>query len=248
MLASSTGLNNSNISLYNRSGQPTSLFRSEPVQRVVSSPKPSTADQQQTEDTVTLSQEGLEKSQQQNTSTTASQGETPSASSQAGREADGQSSNPQALTVEEEKMVQDLKQRNREVQAHERAHLGAAGQYAKGGASFTYQQGPDGRRYAIGGEVPIDVSAEKTPEETIQKMQIIKRAAMAPAEPSSADRSIAANASATEARARQELQAEQMEASASESSPEDSAEAENDSVAAATPLKPANHVGIDVTA
>ncbi|MGE4560890.1 MAG: putative metalloprotease CJM1_0395 family protein, partial [Desulfobulbus sp.] len=118
--------------------------------------------------------------------------------------------------------------RDQEVKAHEMAHLATAGQYARGGASYTYQQGPDGRRYAIGGEVPIDLSEEKTPEETIQKMQTIKRAAMAPAEPSSTDRSVAANATAMESRARQEVQAEEADPSREQSATDPAAD-ESDS-------------------
>ena len=32
-----------------------------------------------------------------------------------------------------------------------RAHLSAAGAYAHGGASYEYELGPDGKRYAVGG-------------------------------------------------------------------------------------------------
>ena len=59
--------------------------------------------------------------------------------------------------------------------------------------------------------MPIDVSREKTPEETIQKMRTVRRAAMAPASPSPADRSIAAAATAQEAQAMQEMQAARAE-------------------------------------
>ena len=52
------------------------------------------------------------------------------------------------------------------------------------------------------GEVSIDVSEEKTPEETLKKMEQVRAAALAPAEPSSQDLKVAAEASqkATEAR------------------------------------------------
>ncbi len=120
-----------------------------------------------------------------------------------------QGKNGQELSAEELQAVEELKARDREVRAHEMAHLASAGQHARGGPSYTFQQGPDGRRYAIGGEVPIDVGKEKTPEQTIQKMRAVRSAAMAPANPSPADRSIAASASALEAQARQEIQAEQ---------------------------------------
>jgi hypothetical protein len=110
-------------------------------------------------------------------------------------------------------MVQQLRQRDQEVKAHEMAHLASAGQHARGGPTYTYQQGPDGRRYAVGGEVPIDISKEKTPEATAEKMRAVKRAALAPAEPSSADRSIAAAAAALESEAHRELRIEEKNAS-----------------------------------
>ncbi len=112
------------------------------------------------------------------------------------------------LDAAELREVQSLKARDAEVKAHEQAHLSTAGQYAAGGASFTYKEGPNGKRYAVGGEVPIDISRETTPEETILKMQVVRRAALAPANPSSADRKIAARASMTEAQARREQQNE----------------------------------------
>jgi len=110
-------------------------------------------------------------------------------------------------------MVQQLRQRNQEVKTHEMAHLASAGQHALGGPTYTYQQGPDGRRYAVGGEVPIDISKEKTPEATVEKMRAVKRAALAPAEPSSADRSIAAAAAALKNEAHRELRIEEKNSS-----------------------------------
>jgi len=112
---------------------------------------------------------------------------------------------PDNLEEQELKELQQLKIRDTEVRTHEQAHLSAVGRYARGGASFTYQRGPDGGSYAISGEVGIDVAKESTPEATINKMQTIKRAALAPANPSAADKQIAARASALEAQARQEL-------------------------------------------
>ena len=73
--------------------------------------------------------------------------------------------------------VQRLKQRDIEVRTHEAAHLAAAGQYASGGASFQYVTGPDGKRYAVGGEVKIDTAPVKNdPQATIQKARQIRSA------------------------------------------------------------------------
>jgi hypothetical protein len=85
-----------------------------------------------------------------------------------------------------------LKARDREVRAHEAAHTAAAGSLAKGGPSFTFQRGSDGRLYAVGGEVNIDTSeASGDPEATIQKARQIQAAANAPANPSAQDRAVA---------------------------------------------------------
>ncbi|MCH8129990.1 MAG: hypothetical protein IIC70_08840, partial [Acidobacteria bacterium] len=58
----------------------------------------------------------------------------------------------------------------------------AAGSNASGGPTFEFTTGPDGKRYAVGGEVQIDTSAvDGDPQATIQKMQQVRRAALAPA-------------------------------------------------------------------
>ena len=98
-------------------------------------------------------------------------------------DADIKSASDQSLTEGEKQQVRKMKQRDREVRAHERAHMAAGAGLVKGGASFSMQRGPDGRMYAVGGEVSIDTSPEKDPEATIRKMQQVKRAALAPAEP-----------------------------------------------------------------
>lgn len=112
------------------------------------------------------------------------------------------------LSIEQQKELIELKRRDTEVRAHEAAHKSAGGQYA-GAASFEYQTGPDGKQYAVGGEVSIDTSAiAGKPQATIQKMQVVRRAALAPANPSGQDRRVAAAAAAAEARAREELRKE----------------------------------------
>jgi len=116
------------------------------------------------------------------------------------------------LSEEEQREVEQLKNRDREVRAHEQAHLAAAGSYARGGPRYDYESGPDKKRYAVGGEVSIDTSpVPGDPEATIRKAQVVRRAAQAPAEPSSQDRQIAAQAGRMETQARQELSQERME-------------------------------------
>lgn len=112
------------------------------------------------------------------------------------------------LTDEEKQQVQKLEARDREVRAHEMAHKAAGGQYVRGG-NYEYQTGPDGKRYAVGGEVSIDTSAVSgDPEATVRKMQVVRKAALAPAQPSAQDRAVAAHASQKEVQARAEIREE----------------------------------------
>lgn len=109
---------------------------------------------------------------------------------------------------DEKKRIAELKARDQEVKAHEQAHAAIGGQYA-GAPSYEYETGPDGQQYAVGGEVRIDVSeVPNDPRATIQKMQQVKAAALAPAEPSNADRAVAAQASRTLMEAQADLAAE----------------------------------------
>lgn len=109
-----------------------------------------------------------------------------------------------------------LRETDTSVRAHEAAHKMVGGSYVQGGASYTYQIGPDGRQYAIGGEVSIDTSAEADPAETIRKMSTVRAAALAPADPSAQDRAVAAMASQAIVAAQAELRAEQNTASGPE--------------------------------
>jgi len=108
----------------------------------------------------------------------------------------------------EQQRIAELKARDQEVKVHEQAHAAIGGQYA-GPPNYEYETGPDGQQYAVGGEVRIDVSeVPNDPRATIQKMQQVKAAALAPAEPSGADRSVAAQASRTLMEAQADLAAE----------------------------------------
>lgn len=113
------------------------------------------------------------------------------------------------LSPEERKQIEELKARDQEVKTHEQAHIAAGGRYVRSGAQFEYQTGPDGEKYAVGGEVSIDVSKEPgDPRATIAKMQTVIRAALAPADPSSQDRVVAAKATQIEMEARNDAMAE----------------------------------------
>lgn len=116
------------------------------------------------------------------------------------------------LSEAERRLLTELRARDAEVRAHEQAHLSAAGPYANGAPTFEFQTGPDGRQYAVGGEVSIDASpVPGNPEATVRKAQTVKRAALAPSDPSAQDRQVAAQAAQLENQARQEAKAEKAE-------------------------------------
>jgi hypothetical protein len=120
-------------------------------------------------------------------------------------------SNSFELSEDELKMIEELKARDLEVRAHEQAHKSVGGQYT-GAISFSYQAGPDGKRYAVGGEVPIDVSPiAGNPQATIAKMMVVSAAARAPAQPSAQDQMVAAQAARSISEAQAELAQEKYE-------------------------------------
>lgn len=140
---------------------------------------------------------------------------------------DSRTVRPETQQAEEAAELQKLALRDREVRAHEAAHKGAAGQYG-GATEYTYTRGPNGRQYATGGEVAIDVSVPGDPKEALRKAETIQRAALAPAKPSGQDRAVAARAAQMAAEARAELQQEQTTLATSEGDSTEDAEKPNE--------------------
>jgi len=132
----------------------------------------------------------------------------------AGTSSSGTTGDTTNLTPEALALLAKLKSRDAEVRQHEQAHLAAAGGLAQSGASYTYERGPNGVDYAIGGEVQIDTAPGATPEETLSRARTIEAAALAPAEPSGADRAVAAQAALMEQQARAELAAQDAQQAA----------------------------------
>ena len=155
-----------------------------------------------------------------------------------------------ALAPEEQQEVAKLKALDQEVRIHEMAHVMAGGGFVTSGPSYTYKTGPDGKAYAVGGSVGIDTSpVAGDPAATIQKMQAIAAAALAPAQPSGQDQKVASAARQTEANARMELaqlNAEQM--NAGQMQPEQSskvgeaAQSESTDVSAFSIVRPADRM------
>jgi hypothetical protein len=112
---------------------------------------------------------------------------------------------PNDLTEEEQEDLEELKARDREVRAHEQTHKATAGKYA-GQITYELERGPDGRSYAVDGEVAIDVSpVAGDPTATVAKMKRVRRAALGPADPSGADHHVAAQAALEAQQARLEI-------------------------------------------
>ncbi|MFK7998843.1 MAG: putative metalloprotease CJM1_0395 family protein [Polyangiales bacterium] len=151
----------------------------------------------------------------------------------AGKEEEGQE-----LSADEAAKIDKLRKRDAEVRRHEMAHASAGGAHA-GAPNYDLERGPDGSMYAVGGHVRIDVSpVAGDPAATLRKMQQVRRAALAPAEPSPQDRRVASRAAAEEAKARTALREEQVqEARAQRESPPIPQEGEEGEVALATPEK-----------
>jgi hypothetical protein len=118
-----------------------------------------------------------------------------------------------AISEQDLELIRTLKVRDQVVRAHEAAHIAAGSGIVLGGATYSYQRGPDGVQYAVGGEVSIDTSkVAGDPNATLQKAQQIQAAALAPAQPSSQDRNVAAKAAQMAVEARAEI-AQQLKAS-----------------------------------
>ncbi len=116
----------------------------------------------------------------------------------------------------ETKVVSQLQRRDREVRAHEQAHLRAGGAHVRGGAHFEYRKGPNGKQYAVGGEVRIDTAeVPGDPEATAEKMRVVRAAALAPVSPSPQDYRVAATATRIENQMRLETMMQRYEESAS---------------------------------
>jgi hypothetical protein len=88
---------------------------------------------------------------------------------------------------------------------HIPAKPAAAGAGLTSGANYQYTRGPDGKEYAVAGDVKIDVSPARTPQQTIDKARQIEAASLAPADPSAQDRAVAAQAAQMALQAQTEL-------------------------------------------
>ncbi len=121
-----------------------------------------------------------------------------------------QNKQKEELTPQEEQELAKLKNTDAEVKRHENAHKAMAAGLQTSGPNYEYETGPDGRKYAVAGDVNISYQKSSDPEVNLKNAQKLKAAALAPAEPSAQDRSVARKADMEIAKAKQEILEEQQ--------------------------------------
>ncbi len=141
---------------------------------------------------------------------------TPQTTPESGRESPDVYTSAKSDTSRQRKQdtveIQKFKERDTEVLQHEQAHLAAAGMYARGVPQYNYRLGPDGRLYAVGGEVSLDViPVANSPQSTLTKMGQIRRAALALANPPAQDYRVASQTPYEIYRTRMEMLNQQRE-------------------------------------
>ena len=156
-------------------------------------------------------QQNQEKNQQTNQESTQDSAESKSSSQEAKEQSatnhHGEEQSRQQ-ELEQARIISELQKRDKEVRAHESAHA-AVGGSVTGAPSLSYKTGPDGKRYAVEGEVSVDLSTVKgNPSATIAKMQKVHAAALAPVQPSVQDTRVASIATQKILQAQSELLAE----------------------------------------
>lgn len=128
-----------------------------------------------------------------------------SADSKQGRDPTSNSQKSDAEVLAEKEVIRSLESRDKEVRNHERAHASVGGAFT-GAPSYSYETGPNGKKYAVEGEVSVDLTPiAGDPKETIAKMKMVQAAALAPADPSSQDIRVAATAASIILEAQAEL-------------------------------------------
>lgn len=147
-------------------------------------------------------------------------------------EASAASSSTTELTPDQQRQLSEMLATDRKVRAHEQAHLVVGRDLILSGPAYSYETGPDGKNYAVSGEVQIDTSPANSPEETIPKAHHIRATALAPADPSPQDHHVASVATQLELKARIELA--QQNSAAEESVPRASPAIQAYQAAAAT--------------
>ena len=120
-------------------------------------------------------------------------------------------SDSEELDTREQQEVEKMQRRDQEVRQHEQAHIAASGRLAVSGPVYQMEQGPDGRMYVTEGHVNFRTPPTQSPREKLELAEQLRRMALAPANPSGKDRSVAAQAARQISEARMAIIAEKQE-------------------------------------
>lgn len=121
------------------------------------------------------------------------------------------SQSDESLTPQQKQQIAELKARDAEVKSHEQAHRAAAAGISASAPSYEYETGPDGKKYAVGGEVNLSFVQGGDLRSNIANAQAMKAAALAPSQPSGQDMAVARAAERMIAEAKQQLAQQQAE-------------------------------------
>lgn len=90
------------------------------------------------------------------------------------------------------RVVEKFKSKDKEIRNHEQIHANLG--KSSSPINYNYQMGPDGKLYAMGGYVKLDVSMPTDPKAAMAKIEQIKKASSSPNDLSTADLGIAQTA------------------------------------------------------
>ncbi len=90
------------------------------------------------------------------------------------------------------RVLEKFKNSDSRIRNHEQAHVASG--TATTPISYKYQMGPDGKMYAVGGEVRLDTSIPDDPKAAAFKLKQIQEASNAPSDMSGADAQISIQA------------------------------------------------------
>ncbi len=119
---------------------------------------------------------------------------------------------PGRLTLEEQRTVEDMRRRDSTVRQEEQTQAAQAGQFA-GAPIYEYQVGPDNKRYAVAGEVPVSIPDPSSDPATLERaLDVLSQAATSPAATSAQEFMAAQQAAGQAARVDTESVDSQMKA------------------------------------
>jgi len=87
------------------------------------------------------------------------------------------------------RVLEKFRNKDAEIRTHEQAHASIG--HTTTPISYNYQEGPDGKMYAVGGSVRLETSIPDDPKAAAFKLDMLQKAASGPSNLSGADGAIA---------------------------------------------------------